>query len=88
MMKPLAAGFGNTTMELKITRIGNSLGVILPRELLIKLGLDKGDSLYVTETTDGFSASPYDPAYAAQMEAARTLMKSRRNALRELGKTE
>jgi putative addiction module antidote len=75
-------------MELKITRIGNSLGVILPRELLIRLGLDKGDSLFVSETPEGFTASPFDPAFAAQMETARNLMKSRRNALRELAKTE
>ena len=75
-------------MELKITRIGNSLGVILPRELLIRLGLDKGDSLFVSETPEGFAASPYDPAFAAQMEAARNLMKSRRNALHELGRPE
>lgn len=75
-------------MELKITRIGNSLGVILPRELLVRLRVDKGDSLFVTETPDGLSVSPYDPAFATQMEAARQLIKSRRNALRELGKPE
>ena len=40
-------------MELKITRIGNSLGVILPRDLLTRLKLDKGDSVFLTETPDG-----------------------------------
>jgi len=73
-------------MELKVTRIGNSLGVILPRELLLRLRVDKGDSLFITDTPEGFAASPYDPAFAAQMRAARNLMKSRRNALRELGR--
>ena len=60
---------------------------LLAREAL-RLGLDKGDSLFVSETPEGFAASPYDPAFAAQMEAARNLMKSRRNALHELGKPE
>jgi putative addiction module antidote len=73
-------------MELKITRIGNSLGVILPRELLLRLRVDKGDSLFVSETPEGLAISPYDPAFASQMKAARDLMKTRRNALRELGR--
>lgn len=73
-------------MELKITKIGNSLGVILPRELLIRLKLDKGDSLFVTEGPDGFRMNALDPAFAEQMQAARALMKKRRNVLNELSK--
>jgi putative addiction module antidote len=73
-------------MELKITRIGNSLGVILPRDLLTRLKLDKGDSVFVTETPDGYHLSPYDPAFAEQMQTARDLMKKRRNAVHELSK--
>jgi putative addiction module antidote len=73
-------------MELKITRIGNSLGVILPRDLLTRLKLDKGDSVFVTETPDGYHLSPYDPAFAEQMQTARDLMKKRRNAIHELSK--
>lgn len=73
-------------MELKITRIGNSLGVILPRDLLTRLKLDKGDSVFVTETPDGYHLSPYDPAFAEQMQTARNLMKKRRNAVHELSK--
>ena len=73
-------------MELKITRIGNSLGVILPRDLLTRLKLDKGDSVFVTETPDGYRLSPYDPAFAEQMQTARDLMKKRRNAVHELSK--
>ncbi|MDI7776501.1 AbrB/MazE/SpoVT family DNA-binding domain-containing protein [Asticcacaulis sp. EMRT-3] len=73
-------------MELKITRIGNSLGVILPREILLRMGLDKGDSLFVSETPEGYHVSPYNPAFAAQMETARELMKTRRNAVHELSK--
>ncbi|HTM81116.1 AbrB/MazE/SpoVT family DNA-binding domain-containing protein [Asticcacaulis sp.] len=73
-------------MELKITRIGNSLGVILPRDLLSRLKLDKGDTVFVTETPDGYHLSPYDPAFAEQMQTARDLMKKRRNAVHELSK--
>jgi len=73
-------------MELKITRIGNSLGVILPRDLLTRLKLDKGDSVFLTETPDGYALSPYDPVFAEQMQTARDLMKKRRNAVHELSK--
>ncbi len=73
-------------MELKVSKIGNSLGVILPRELLIRLKLDKGDSIFITEGPDGFRLSPLDPQFAEQMQAARALMRKRRNALNELAK--
>jgi len=73
-------------MELKITRIGNSLGVILPRDLLTRLKLDKGDSVFITETPDGYRLSPYDPVFAEQMQTARDLMKTRRNAVHEQSK--
>lgn len=71
-------------MELKISKIGNSLGVILPRDLLSRLKLDKGDSLFLTETPDGYRLMPYDPQFAEQMQTARELMKKRRNVVHEL----
>ncbi len=73
-------------MELKVTKIGNSLGVILPRDLLIRMRLDKGDSVFITETPDGFKLSAYDEQFADQMETARVLMRKRRNVLKELAK--
>ena len=73
-------------MELKVTKIGNSLGVILPRDLLIRMKLDKGDSIFITETPDGFRMSSLDPQFAEQMQTARALMKKRRNVLNELAK--
>jgi len=73
-------------MELKISKIGNSLGVILPRDLLSRLKLDKGESLYLTETPDGYRLTPYDPQFAEQMATARELMKKRRNVVHELTK--
>lgn len=70
----------------KITQIGNSMGVILPKELLSRLKLDKGDLLFLTEDTDGFHLSPYSREFEQQMEEARRIMKKRRNVLRELAK--
>lgn len=71
---------------LKITQIGNSLGVILPREVLAKLKLVKGDALHLTDAPDGLRLTPHDPAFAQQMDAARDIMKKRRAVLRELAK--
>ena len=72
---------------LKLTQIGNSVGVILPKEVLARLKLEKGDSLYLTEATNGaVMLSPYDADFETQMDAARKIMKSRRQVLRELAK--
>ena len=71
---------------LKLTQIGNSVGVILPKELLAKLGVGKGDTIYAIEQPDGVRLTMADPDFAAQMEVARKLMKRRRNVLRELAK--
>ncbi|WP_298291961.1 AbrB/MazE/SpoVT family DNA-binding domain-containing protein [Thiomonas sp.] len=72
---------------LKLTQIGNSVGVILPKELLARLKLEKGDTLFVTEAANGaLVLSPYSAEFEAQMQAARQLMKKRRNVLRELAK--
>ena len=72
---------------LKLTQIGNSVGVILPKELMARLKLEKGDSLYLTEATNGaVMLSPYDADFETQMDAARKIMKSRRQVLRELAK--
>lgn len=69
---------------LKVTTVGNSVGVVLPKELLEKLRVQKGDLLYVTETPDGIRISPYDSAFAAQMELAERVMREDRDALRKL----
>ncbi len=73
-------------MELKLTKIGNSLGVILPKELLSNLNIDKGDALWVSEAQSGYRITPYDPEFGEQIEAAKQIMKKRRNVLRELAK--
>jgi putative addiction module antidote len=72
--------------KLKLTAIGNSAGVVLPKEVLARLKLDKGDTVYLTESPDGYRLTPYDPEFEQQMNAARKIMKRRRAALRELAK--
>lgn len=71
---------------LKLKAVGNSTGVILPKELLARLDVAQGDSLYVVETPNGIELTPYDPEFAEQMDAARRIMKERRAVLRELAK--
>ena len=71
-------------MKLKITTIGNSAGVILPKELLARLRLEKGDELFALETPDGIRLTTYDPEFARQMEVAEEVMRKDHNVLRKL----
>jgi len=71
---------------LKLTQIGNSVGVILPKEVLAKLQLEKGDELYLTDSPDGVRLTVHNPEFEAQMKVARDIMKKRRAVLRELAK--
>ena len=73
-------------IELKLTAVGNSLGVVLPKEALARLKLAKGDTIYLTDSPDGYRLTPYNPEFEAQMDVARKIMKKRRAALRELAK--
>lgn len=73
--------------HLKITAVGNSAGVILPKEVLARLKVEKGDAVYLIETADGgYRLTPHDPEFEAQMIVARQVMKDRRAVLRELAK--
>jgi putative addiction module antidote len=71
---------------LKLTAVGNSVGMVLPKELLAKLGVGKGDTLYAVETGDGLRLTVADPEFEAQMEVAERVMKERRAVLRELAR--
>ncbi|MGH8164217.1 MAG: AbrB/MazE/SpoVT family DNA-binding domain-containing protein [Rhodanobacteraceae bacterium] len=71
-------------MKLKVTTIGNSAGVILPRELLTRLRLEKGDELFALETPDGVKLTTYDPKLAKQMEVAEKVMREDRHVLHKL----
>lgn len=68
----------------KITTVGNSLGVVLSREILSKLHAKKGDLLYVIETPNGVELTPYDPDFAKQMEIAEKIMRRDRDVLKKL----
>lgn len=71
---------------IKIRDIGNSLGVVLPKELIARLRVSKGDKLFVQETVDGLRLTAYDPEFQQQMEIAKMVMREDRDALRALSK--
>ncbi|MBN1380000.1 MAG: AbrB/MazE/SpoVT family DNA-binding domain-containing protein [Gammaproteobacteria bacterium] len=70
--------------KLKLTTIGNSVGVVLPREILERLRVDRGDELMVLETPDGIRLTPFSPEFASQMDVAENIMRKRRNLLKKL----
>ncbi|NJR56036.1 MAG: AbrB/MazE/SpoVT family DNA-binding domain-containing protein [Acaryochloris sp. CRU_2_0] len=71
---------------LKIRKVGNSLGATFPKEMLQKLKVEEGDTVFVTETPDGIQLTPYDPNFDKAMEAYRKVSSQYKNALRELAK--
>ncbi len=71
-------------MELKLTTVGNSVGVVLPKELLARMRLQKGDKLFVTETTDGVVLRPHDEKIAKQLAVAERVMREDRALLHKL----
>jgi putative addiction module antidote len=71
---------------LRLTQIGNSVGVILPKEVLARLKLEKGASVFITETPSGYVLTPYDPALAEQIEAGREFMQDYRDTFHQLAK--
>jgi putative addiction module antidote len=71
---------------LKITKVGNSSAVILPKELLARLRVGLGDTLYATESPDGIRLTASDPDFAARMALAETIMREDRDILRVLAK--
>jgi putative addiction module antidote len=73
-------------ISLKLMQIGNSVGLVLPKEAMARLKVEKGDVIYLTEAADGYHLTPYDPAFEKQMKTAERIMKKRRNVLRALAK--
>jgi putative addiction module antidote len=71
---------------LKLTQIGNSVGVVLPKEALARLKLSKGESLFLIETPDGYTLTPYDPALEEEISAGRALMRDFRDTFHQLAK--
>jgi putative addiction module antidote len=73
-------------MEIKLVKMGNSVGMVVPKEARARMKLSSGDTVYLTETPDGYTITPYDPEFGHQMDVARKVMKTRRAALHELAK--
>jgi len=68
----------------KVISIGNSAGIVLPKEVLARLNVKKGDTLYLTEGPQGIRLVPFDEEFARQMEAAREIMRENRDVLQRL----
>jgi putative addiction module antidote len=73
-------------LELKLRKIGNSVGIVLPKQALAHLKVGEGDTLCLTEATDGSLRMTANPEVAKQMEVVKSLMHRYRNTLRELAK--
>lgn len=71
---------------LKLTQIGNSVGVIFPKELLARLKVEKGDSVFWTEAPNGITLTPYDPELEEQLQAGREFMREYRDTFHQLAK--
>jgi putative addiction module antidote len=73
-------------IQLKIRKVGNSLGVTLPAGAVQAMHVREGDTVYLTETPGGYQITPYDPAFAGAMKVAEGFLGRYRNALRDLAK--
>lgn len=71
-------------MKLKITAIGDSAGIVLPKELLARMRLAVGDELYALEAPEGIKLVRYDAEFARQMDVAEEVMQKERNLLQKL----
>ncbi len=74
-------------LELKLRKVGNSVGVVLPKEALAHLNVREGDTLCVTDSNDGsLRLTPTKPEVVAQLEVAKDVLRRYRSTLRELAK--
>ncbi len=71
-------------VSVKVTTIGSSTGIVLPKDVLERLHLQRGDTVYLTETPGGVQVTPYRPDFAEAIEAGRRIMRRYRNTLRKL----
>jgi putative addiction module antidote len=72
--------------KLKLTAVGTSTGVVIPKEMLQRMKVARGDYLHVSETAEGYLVTPYDPAVAEQVEAGREFMREFRDTFKALAK--
>ncbi len=68
----------------KVIQVGSSTGIVLPKEVLERLRISKGDTLHIVETTEGVELAPYDPDFDAQLKVAEKVMRKRRDVLKKL----
>jgi len=73
-------------LKVKVTNVGNSMGILLPKEALNKMKANKGDTLYLVEGPEGYTLTPYQQDFEEQMEMAEDIMKRYKNTLRALAK--
>ncbi|MGB7989801.1 MAG: AbrB/MazE/SpoVT family DNA-binding domain-containing protein [Candidatus Methylophosphatis roskildensis] len=71
---------------LKLAQIGNSVGLVLPKEVLARLKLKKGDTVFLTDSPEGLRITPYDPSLAEEIEAGRDFMREFRDTFHQLAK--
>ena len=71
---------------LKLTQIGNSVGLILPKEILARLKLEKGDTVFVTDAVNGVNLTPFDPSIEQQLDLGREFMREFRDTFHQLAK--
>ena len=74
------------TLELKLRKLGNSVGAVFSKEALAHINAKEGDTLYLTEAPGGFRITAGDPNFEKQMASAEKIMRRYRNTLRELAK--
>lgn len=72
--------------KLKLTAVGTSTGVVIPKEMLTRMRVERGDTLHVVESPQGYLLTPFDPEIEAQLEAGREFMKEYRDAFKVLAK--
>ncbi len=73
-------------VTLKLTAVGTSAGLVIPREMLTRLKVEKGDTLFAVETPEGYLLTPYDPEVESQLKAGRRFMKKYRDTFKALAK--
>jgi putative addiction module antidote len=73
-------------MKLKLRAVGTSTGVLLPKEMLVRLKVGKDDTLFAVETSEGYLLTPYDPEIEKQLTKGRQFMKKYRDTFRALAK--
>jgi putative addiction module antidote len=86
MNKPTGIPDEQSYTTLKVVQIGNSLGVVLPRDVLNELNAQKGDKLFITRSPEGYRFTRNDPEFERRMGLAREIMRRRHSVLRELAK--